>query len=293
MLSLFTSLVTRVQETAAAIDPTTAEEKSSFFDKDYLIGIGMNVALALVTLIIGRWVARALCSTLRKTLMNRDVDPTLVGFLSSIAYVSLLVMVVIAAIGKLGVETTSFMAILGAAGLAIGFALQGSLANLAAGVMIIIFKPFKAGDFVEIAGTSGMILSVQIFATTLKTGDNKRIIVPNGAAMSGTITNYSAHDTRRVDMVFGCGYDDDIRAAKALLEKIIKADERVLSDPAPVVAVSELADSSVNFVVRPWVKSGDYWAVMWDTLETVKLEFDAAGLSIPYPQQDVHMHQVA
>jgi small conductance mechanosensitive channel len=254
---------------------------------------GINIGLALVTLIIGMWVAKFIRSIMKKALSKRGVDGTLTGFLSSITYMALMTMVAIAAIGRLGVETNSFIAIIGAAGLAIGFALQGSLSNFAAGVMIIFFRPFKAGDFVEVAGVAGVILEVQIFATTLKTGDNKKMIIPNGSITGGNIVNYSAHDTRRVDMVFGIGYDDDIKQAKEILGRILKEDERTLADPAPLVAVSELADSSVNFICRPWVKTADYWPVYWDVTEKVKLEFDAAGVSIPFPQRDVHMHSVA
>jgi small conductance mechanosensitive channel len=191
------------------------------------------------------------------------------------------------------VETTSFIAILGAAGLAVGFALQGSLSNFAAGVMLIIFRPFKSGDFIEAGGTIGVVEAIQIFNTVLRTPDNKMVIVPNSNITGGNITNYSAKEDRRIDMVFGIGYDDDLKKAKEILERLISEDSRILKDPAPTVAVSELADSSVNFVVRPWVKTSDYWAVYWDFTEKVKLTFDAEGISIPYPQQDVHMHQVA
>ena len=185
------------------------------------------------------------------------------------------------------------LCIIAAAGLAVGFALQGTLGNFAAGVMLIVFRPFKIGDFIEAGGVTGTVEEIQIFCTIIKTGDNKKVIVPNSDIGGGTITNYSAKPTRRVDMVFGIGYEDDIKKAKQVLERILKADERILKDPAPVIAVSELADSSVNFVVRPWVKSSDYWGVFWDTHETVKVEFDKEGISIPFPQQDVHMHQVA
>ncbi len=258
-----------------------------------LMPILISIGTALLIFIIGKMVAGFIRGILRKVLEKRGVDSTLTGFLSSIAYMLMMTMVFIAAVGALGVNTTSFVAVLGAAGLAVGLALQGSLGNFASGVMIILFRPFKAGDFVEVAGVAGVVLEVQVFATTMKTGDNKKIIVPNGSIMGGNITNYSAHDTRRVDLVFGCGYDDDIRAAKKLLVDICNEDDRILKDPATVVAVSELADSSVNFVVRPWVKSADYWDVYWHLHEEVKVRFDAAGLNIPYPQQDVHMHQVS
>ncbi|HED64367.1 MAG TPA: mechanosensitive ion channel [Planctomycetes bacterium] len=256
-------------------------------------GYLMPLVMALVIFIVGRWVAKMVKGLLHKVLTARGVDSTLTGFLESIAYMLLMTMVVIAAVSKLGVDTTSFAAILAAAGFAIGMALQGSLGNFAAGVMIILFRPFKAGDFVEIAGQAGVVLEVQVFATMLKTGDNKKVIIPNGAITGGNIVNYSAHDTRRVDMVFGCGYGDDILKAKAILMDILEKDERVLKDPAPSVALCELADSSVNFNVRPWVKSADYWDVRAAVHEQVKLRFDAEGLEIPYPQRDVHMHQAS
>jgi small conductance mechanosensitive channel len=213
----------------------------------------------------------------------------LISFVASITKTILLLFVAIAALNKLGIDTTSLIALLGAAGLAVGLALQNSLQNFAAGVMLIVFRPFKAGDFVELAGVAGVVENIGIFSSVLRTGDNRELIIPNGAIYGGIITNYSARSTRRVDMVFGVAYDDDLKAAKELLRSIILADDRVLSDPEPVVAVSELADSSVNFIVRPWVKSADYWPVLWDTTEKVKLEFDAQGLSIPYPQMDIHM----
>jgi len=272
-------------------------EGESMFSTDAMVEYakehGPSILIALATFVIGMWVAKLVRKGVRRVLSARNVDATLTGFLSSITYLALMTMVVIAALQKLGVQTTSFIAVLGAATLAIGFALQGSLSNFAAGVLIIFFRPFRAGDYVEVAGVAGVVLDVQVFATSLKTPDNKKIVVPNGSVMGGNITNYSAHDTRRVDMVFGCSYGDDILQAKQVLEKILKSDERVLADPAPVVAVSELGDSSINFVVRPWVKTADYWNVYWDTHEKVKLEFDAAGVSIPFPQRDVHMHQVA
>jgi len=204
-----------------------------------------------------------------------------------------MVFVFIAALGTLGVETASFAAVIAAAGLAVGFALQGSLSNFAAGVMLIIFRPFKAGDFVEAGGAMGAVEAVNIFNTIMKSPDNKKVIIPNSKITGDSIVNYSAQDTRRVDMVFGIGYDDDIRKAKSTLEQILASDERVLKDPAPTVAVSELADSSVNFVVRPWVKTADYWGVFFDITEKVKLTFDEQGISIPFPQRDIHMFQEA
>lgn len=254
------------------------------------VDIAIQVALALVIFVVGRWVAQWVTNMIRKALAKTDMEDTLERFLCNIIYTALLAVVVIAAIGQLGVETTSLLAIFGAAGLAIGLALQGSLSNFAAGVLIVAFRPYKVGDFIEAGGESGSVDEVQIFTTILKSPDNKKIIVPNAQVMAGTITNYSALGTRRVDMVFGIGYDDDIDAAYRVLKEIIEADDRILKDPAYGIALNELADSSVNFNVRPWVDSGDYWGVYNDVTEQVKRRFDAAGISIPYPQQDVHMY---
>ena len=253
---------------------------------------GVQLLTAIAIFVIGRWAAKAVTGILRKAMSKAKADEMLVGFLSNIVYGLLLTFIVIAALSQLGIETTSLAAILAAAGLAIGLALQGSLSNFAAGVMIIIFRPFKKGDYVEAAGTAGSVNDINIFTTTLKTPDNKMVIIPNSSVTGGNITNYSAESKRRIDMVFGIGYNDDIKKAKQVLEQIIASDERILSDPEPVVAVSELADSSVNFVVRPWAKTADYWAVKWDITEKVKETFDKEGISIPFPQQDVHMHDV-
>ncbi|WP_415885177.1 mechanosensitive ion channel family protein [Neptuniibacter sp. QD37_6] len=262
----------------------------NFFDA-YVFPWIVDIALALAIFFIGRWVVKQVTKLLERVLRKAKVEDMLVNFISSIASVALLLFVIVASLNQLGVDTTSLIALLGAAGLAIGLSLQDSLKNFAAGVMLVIFKPFREGDFVEAAGVAGIVEHIQIFNTIMRTGDNREVIIPNGAIYSGVITNYSARDTRRVDMVFGIGYDDDLRKAKEILNEIIAADERILKDPAPVVAVSELADSSVNFVVRPWVNSADYWAVLWDTTETVKLRFDEEGISIPFPQMDVHLHK--
>lgn len=250
---------------------------------------GIQIIIALAIFYIGRMVVAIIVRVAGKVLRSQEVDEMLVRFVLSIVRWLLLLFVIIAALSQLGINTTSLIALLGAAGLAIGLSLQSSLSNFASGVMIIVFRPFKKGDFVEAGGATGVIDNITIFTTTMTTPDNKEIIIPNGSVMGGNITNFSARPTRRVDMVFGISYDDDIRQAKALLEEIIAADERVLADPAPVIVVGELADSSVNFLVRPWVNAADYWGVYWDTTETVKLKFDAAGLSIPYPQMDLHI----
>jgi small conductance mechanosensitive channel len=221
------------------------------------------------------------------------VDSILSDFLITILKAMLLLVVVIAALNQLGVDTTSMIALIGAAGLAVGLALQGTLANFAAGVMLILFRPFKDGDFVEAGGCTGVIEQITIFSTLFVTGDNKQVIVPNGAIYGGTITNYSAKPTRRIDLVFGIGYGDDLLKAKQIIEKVLGEEGRILADPAPGIAVGELADSSVNINVRPWVNGADYWPVRADLLEKVKLTFDAQGISIPYPQMDVHLDKVA
>jgi len=252
---------------------------------------GLQVIGALATLIIGIWIAKLLAKSLGKVLNKREVDPILVKFLVSLAKVGLITFVIISAAAQIGIQTASFVAIIGAAGLAIGFALQGSLSNLAAGVMLIIFKPVKVGDYIEGGGAAGSVEAVGIFITTLLTPDNKVVYIPNSTLTGGNITNYSAKDTRRVDMVFGIGYSDDIDKAKKVIDEVLSADARVLKYPAPQIVVSELADSSVNFNVRPWVKTSDYWGLYFDTTEMIKKKFDEQNISIPFPQRDVHMHQ--
>lgn len=263
---------------------------NTMFDT-YIYPWVINIVMAGVIFIIGRWVAQQIVKLVSRLLRRSKMEDMLVNFVTSILNVLLLLVVIVAALDQLGVDTTSLIALVGAAGLAVGLALQDSLKNFAAGVLLIIFRPFREGDFVETAGVSGIVEHVTIFNTIMRTPDNREVIIPNGAIYSDVITNFSARDTRRVDMVFGIGYDDDLKKAKAILEDILAQDERVLKDPAAVVAVSELADSSVNFVVRPWVKSADYWDVLWETTEAVKLRFDAEGISIPYPQMDVHLNK--
>ena len=262
-------------------------------DKIAELGIeyGTSIIGALAVFVLGRWVSKILVRLFKKALARGGVEVTLISFLSNIAYAALLTFVVISALGTLGVNTSSFAAVIAAAGLAIGLALQGSLSNFASGVMIIAFKPFVKGDYIDAAGTSGSVDDVSIFTTTLKTPDNKIVIVPNGAITTETITNYSREKKRRVDMVFGIGYDDDIKLAKNTLKEILSKNKKILKTPAPIIAVSELADSSVNFVCRPWVKTEDYWDVNFAIHEAVKIEFDKKGLTIPYPQQDVNMKQ--
>jgi len=254
---------------------------------------GVQVILALTILIVGKWVAKKIANIVQRVLAKNNVDPAIQHFVGSLVSWVLIIFVVIASLGQLGIQTASFVAIVGAAGLAVGLALQGSLANFAAGVLILIFRPFKVGDFIEVAGVSGVVQKIQIFTTELHSPDNKKIIVPNGGVISGNITNYSANDTRRVDLVFGVGYGDDINAAKAVLQSVVAAEPKVLQDPAPTIAVVELADSSVNLVCRPWVNTADYWDVYFNITEAAKKALDAQGISIPFPQRDLHLHNVA
>lgn len=252
---------------------------------------GLQVIGALATLIIGIWIAKWMARITGRVLNKRNVDPTLTKFATSVVRVTLITFVIISAISQVGIETTSFIAVIGAAGLAVGFALQGSLANFASGVMLIIFKPIKVGNYIQGGGEAGTVESIGIFITTLLTPDNKVIFVPNSALTGSNIINFSAKDTRRVDMVFGIGYSDDIDKAKNVIKNILDSDNRILKDPPPQIVLSELADSSVNFAVRPWVNSSDYWGVYFDTNEAVKKKFDEQQISIPFPQRDVHLFQ--
>ncbi|MEM7097434.1 MAG: mechanosensitive ion channel domain-containing protein [Pseudomonadota bacterium] len=255
------------------------------------IQYGPQLILAIVVLIVGLWIINRVVGLVAKGLEKSDTDATLSKFLTSLVSIILKALLFISVASMIGIETTSFVAILGAAGLAIGLALQGSLANFAGGVLILLFRPYRVGDFIDAQGVAGTVSAIQIFNTVLKTPDNKTIIIPNGAISNGIITNVSAEPTRRVDFVFGIGYDDDIAKAKAALVQIFSADDRIHKDPEPFVVVSELADSSVNFTCRVWVDAGNYWGVYFDSIEQVKLVFDEQGISIPYPQTDVHLHQ--
>jgi small conductance mechanosensitive channel len=260
---------------------------------DMLIGWGLNLVIAAVIFIVGKWVARILQNMLEKLLRRRDIDEVLVDFLGNIVYALVLVVAVVAAFDQLGIPATSFVAIIGAAGLAIGLALKDSLSNFASGVMLALFRPFTKGDFVEAAGVSGSVDEIRLVSTTLTTPDNKLVIVPNSAIYNDAITNYSAKDTRRIDMVFGVGYDDDLKVVADVLTKICAGHPQVLEEPATGVFISNLGDSSVEFSVRPWVKTEDYWGVRAELLRTGKIELEAAGCSIPYPQTDVHIHRVS
>ena len=257
------------------------------------VDLGIGVAKALVIFYVGRLIVGLLTRGLRKLLQKQEVDKTLETFVCNLVRMALLAFVVVAAISALGVQTASFIAVLGAAGLAVGLALQGSLSNFAAGVLIVVFRPYKVGDWIEAAGVSGSVLEVQILTTALMTADNKRVIVPNSQIMGSIITNFSAHDKRRVDLVIGVSYSSDLDQVRQTLQAVIADDERILEEPAVTIAVSELGDSSVNFVVRPWVKTADYWAVRFSLTEAIKKRFDAEGISIPFPQRDVHIYQAA
>lgn len=256
---------------------------------EYLATYGLSVLAAAVIFFVGRWLAKLISKLVGKGMTKAKVDKTLVIFGQNLCYTALLIFVIIATLAKLGIQTASFIAVVGVAGLAVGLALQGSLANFASGVLMLIFKPFKVGDFVEAAGAKGTVKEIQIFNTVLVAPDNVKVIIPNAQVTGGNILNYSVNGTRRVDLVVGVSYEDDLKKAQKVIEQVLVTDDRVLKDPAPTVAVSELGDSSVNFVVRPWVKSADYWDVYFDITAKVKLSLDQNGISIPYPQRDIHM----
>lgn len=254
---------------------------------------GLQIVAAIAVFMVGRWLARRVSGLLERGLQRAGTDPTLVGFFRNIVYFGLLIMVIIAAVGQLGVQTTSFIAVLGAAGLAVGLALQGSLANFAAGVLMIIFRPFKAGDFIDAAGTAGVVEEIELFTTKMRTPDNKTIIIPNAQITAGTITNFSARDTRRLDLVFGVSYGDDLDKVKRVINEVLAEEPRLLSEPEPLIGILELGDSSVNLAVRPWVQSSEYWPVFFALQEAMKKRFDQEGISIPFPQRDVHLYQQA
>lgn len=254
-----------------------------------MVSYGIQLLLALVIIVVGKWLVGIVADIIVNAMNKKEVDQTISSFVGSIARTVLLAIVIIAALGQLGIETASFVAIIGAAGLAVGFALQGSLSNFASGVLLILFRPIRSGDFVEVAGQAGVVSEIGIFSTVMKSGDNKVIIIPNSNIMGSNITNYSMESTRRIDMVIGIAYDADIRKAKAILEDIIAAEQRVLPDPGTTIGVAELADSAVNLVFRPWVNAADYWPTKFALLEAVKLRFDEENIGIPFPQMDVHL----
>jgi small conductance mechanosensitive channel len=272
--------------------PPPPENVVSYLEafKAWAIGFAPTAVGALLTLVIGMWLAKALSKGVRKALAKGKTDDMLANFLSKLTKMIITVMVLISVVGQLGANTASFAAVLAAAGFAIGMAMSGTLGNFASGVMILLFRPFQIGHFVEVAGHAGVIEEINIFMTQMRTGDNKQILIPNGEITSGSIVNYSANPTRRVDLVIGISYDDDIKKAHEVLNRVLAENEMVLQDPAPTVAVSELGADSVNFVVRPWVKGTDYWPAYFALTETIKLTFDQEGLNFPYPQRDVHLH---
>lgn len=256
---------------------------------EYLAQYGFKVIGALIIFLIGRWLAKIISRWIEKALIKSRFDKTLAKFVKNLSQIVLLVFVVMVALAPLGVETTQFAVVVGAAGLAIGLALQGSLANFASGFLMIMFRPFKVGDFIEAAGVKGTVKEIQIFNTIVNTPDNIRVIIPNAQITGGNVLNYTVNGTRRVDLVIGISYEDDLKKAKTVIESVLASDDRVLKDPNPTVAVYELGDSSVNFVVRPWVNSTDYWDVYFDITSKVKLALEENDITIPFPQRDVHI----
>ncbi|VGO20070.1 mechanosensitive ion channel family protein [Pontiella sulfatireligans] len=288
-----TSNITSVVESTTEMVSSAAETAATWMEtlQELVVQYGLQVLGALAILIIGMWFAKQLKKVLCKVMEKGKVDPTLISFVASLAYVFMQVFVVVAALEKLNVKTTSFVAILGAAGLAIGLALQGSLSNFASGVLMIIFKPFKVNDLIEAGGVLGTVREIGIFTTHVDTLDNKKTIVPNSKLMSDNITNYSANKTRRVDITAGISYGDDIDKARASIQAVLKEVPGILESPAPDIFVSEMADSSVNFKVRPWCHPNDYWGVYFGMIEGIKKKFDAEDITIPFPQRDVHMYE--
>ncbi|CAH1594906.1 small-conductance mechanosensitive channel MscS [Vibrio rotiferianus] len=261
-------------------------------NSDLLIQYGVNIISALLILFIGNIIVKAVANSVSKVLEKKKMDKAVVEFVNGLVRYLLFVIVLIAALGRVGVQTASVVAVIGAAGLAVGLALQGSLSNFAAGVLIVAFRPFKSGDYVEIGGVAGSVEAIQIFQTVLKTPDNKMVVVPNSSVIGGAITNYSRHETRRVDLVIGVSYSADLKQTKQVIRDVLEKDERILKDPAIQIGVLALADSSVNFVVRPWCKTADYWDVYFDSTQAIKEALDEAGIEIPFPQMDVHLNKV-
>jgi len=303
--SLFVVLSRTATGFAAAGDPNTSQDAALDLSKldistvqeiltrvyTLLAEYGLKIIGSIVIFLVGRWVARLITKLAGKALTRAKMDATLVRFVESLCYVGLLAFIIIAALANVGIQTASFVAIIGAAGLAVGLALQGSLANFASGVLMLIFKPIRVGDFVEAGGAKGSVREIGIFTTVLNSPDNVRIIVPNAQVTGGTISNYTINGTRRVDMVIGVSYGDDLKKAREVIEGVLAAESRILAEPAPVVAVSALADSSVNFVVRPWVNGADYWPTYFDLTERIKVTLEENGLSIPFPQHDVYIKE--
>ncbi len=267
------------------------EQLISEFELADGLALAWNVLGALLIFIIGRWLSRFIVKTMRRTLNARGMDEMLTGFLGRIVYAILLISVILVALGSLGIAVTPLIAILGGAALAVGLALQSSLSNFASGVMLVAFRPFTRGHFVEAGGVSGTVQAVGIFHTELKTPDNRHVIVPNSAITSGSITNYSAYDTRRIDLIIGVDYGDDLKVARKTIAEVLEKHEKVLDDPEPVIMLMDLGDSSVDFAVRPWVNSADFWVVRSELMEQIKVALEQSGCSIPFPQRDVHLHQ--
>lgn len=284
---------TNILEKTATDVSGLMEQGGEFIERipELLAKYGMRLVGAILIFLIGKWVAGLVRKIIVKVMEKNKLEPMLVSFVGSLSYSALVVFVVIAAISTLGIQTASLVAVLGAAGLAVGLALQGSLSNFAAGVLMVIFKPFRVGDFIEAAGTIGVVEETSIFTTVVNTPDNKKTIVPNSKIMADNIINYTAHDKRRVDLTAGISYEDDIDKARAAIQTALATESRILKDPAPTIAVVEMADSSVNFVVRPWCTPADYWDVYFGVTEAIKKQFDAEGISIPFPQRDVHLYE--
>ncbi len=274
------------------VDTLSHAEQWLTNNSDLLIQYGVNIISALLILFIGNLIVKGVANSVSKVLHKKKMDKAVIEFIHGLVRYLLFVIVLIAALGRVGVQTASVVAVIGAAGLAIGLALQGSLSNFAAGVLIVAFRPFKSGDYVEIGGVAGSVDSIQIFQTVLTTPDNKMVVVPNGSVIGSPITNYSRHATRRVDLMIGVSYGANLQQTKELLTKICESDERVLKEPGIQVGVHTLADSSVNFVVRPWVKTADYWSVYFDLMQAIKEGLDKEGIEIPFPQMDVHLNKV-
>ena len=276
---------TTAAEPASIISPETIDKIQGI-----IVDNALNILYAILIFVIGKWIVGIVRNGIRKAMEKKNVDPALISFGTSIIYYILMICVIIAAAQQIGFQTTSLVAIIGAAGLAVGLALQGSLSNFASGVLIIMFRPFRIGDVIDAGGQIGVVKEIGVLVTIMSSPDNKKIIMPNSSIMSGCITNITAHDTRRVDMSVGVSYSDDLDKVQNVILDVLNADERILQDPAPQVVVSELADSSVNFHVRPWAKTSDYWGVFFDFQKAIKQRLDKEGVSIPFPQQDVHMH---
>jgi small conductance mechanosensitive channel len=261
-------------------------------NSELLVQYGVNIITAVLILMIGNMIVKGIANSVAKVLAKKEMDPAVVEFIHGLVRYLLFVIVLIAALGRIGVQTASVVAVIGAAGLAVGLALQGSLSNFAAGILIVAFRPFKSGDYVEVSGVAGSVEAIQIFQTVLKTPDNKMVIVPNSSVIGGAITNYSRHAIRRVDLTIGVSYKADLKLTKQVLRSLVEADARVLKDKDITIGVVALADSSVNFVVRPWVKTEDYWGLYFDLMQGIKEALDENGIEIPFPQMDVHLNKL-